>query len=407
MAQETQPVPAHDQKPTKAVNPLVSLVKDSSGFEKAIYAMLIFVPLAFIAEFANLGSILVFFASCLGITPLAKLMSTATEELAAKAGSGIGGLLNATFGNAVELIIAVFGLIQAQQDPKLLDVVKASITGSIIGNLLLVLGVSILLGGWKRNKQTFNAIGVRASSTLLTLAAIALIMPAVFAQTLIAPTTDAQRTDQQNLLESLSLGVAVILILSYGAQLIFSLRTHPHLYTGEEGLEDESRGWSVTGSLIVLVGATITVGFMAEFLVGSVESLTSTLGWTELFVGVILIAIVGNAAEYVSAVTAAMKNKMDLAIGVAVGATTQIATFVAPVLIFIGFFLGGNSKLNLIFSPFELVAVILAIVIVNLVVNDGESNWLEGAQLTAAYLIIAVAFFLHPALPPSFPLKGH
>ncbi len=405
MAQDTPPAqPAHAAK--GPVNPLVTVIKDSTGFEKAIYAMLIFVPLAFVAEFGGFNSTLVFFASCLGITPLAKLMSTATEELASKAGSGVGGLLNATFGNAVELIIAVLALLQAHDNPKLVDLVKASITGSIVGNLLLVLGLSILLGGWKRQKQTFNAVGTRASSTLLTLTAIALIMPAVFAQTLGTPANPQQQNSQQSLLENLSLGVAIILILSYIGQLIFTLRTHAHLFSNESEEAEESRGWSVTASLIVLVTATVTVGFMAEFLVGSVESLTSQLGWTELFVGVILIAIVGNAAEYVSAITAAMKNKMDLAIGVAVGASTQIAAFVAPVLIFIGFFLGGNSQLNLIFSPFELVAIILAIIIVNLVVSDGESNWLEGLQLTAAYLIIAVAFFLHPALPPNFNERG-
>jgi Ca2+:H+ antiporter len=390
---------------------MVSLIKDSNGFEKVIYAMLVFVPLAFVAEFAGFPPVLVFFTACLGIVPLAKIMGTATEELAVKAGQGIGGLLNGTFGNAVELIISVLALIRAQENPKLLEVVKASITGSIVGNLLFVLGLSIFFGGWKRNSQTFNATATRATNTLMSLTAIALIIPAVFAFTLNTPVTDVERLDQRNLLENLSLAVAVILILSYIAQLLFSLRTHAHLYRGnpaqpgEEG--EETLGWSVKASLGVLLVATVLVGFMAEFLVGSVESLTSQFGWTELFIGVILIAIIGNAAEHLTAVIVAMKNKMDLAIGIAVGSSTQVAAFVAPVLVFVGFFLGGPSQLNLVFSLFELIAIVLAIFIVNLVVNDGESNWLEGIQLLAAYLIIAIAFYLHPPLSSTLPIPGH
>lgn len=412
MAQETPSANLHPRTP---VNPIVSLIRDSNGFEKGLYCMLIFVPLAFVAEFAHFEPTLVFFAACLGIVPLAKIMGTATEELAHKAGQGIGGLLNATFGNAVELIIAILALIRAQENPKLLEVVKASITGSIIGNLLFVLGLAIFFGGRTRTKQTFNATATRATNTLMSLTAIALIIPAVFAYTLSTPINDVQRLDQRNLLENLSLAVAAILILSYVGQLVFSLRTHAHLYSGETGSgeavetehEDESHGWSVGSSLLVLLGATVLVGFMAEFLVGSVESLTSQFGWTELFIGVILIAIIGNAAEHLTAVLVAMKNKMDLAIGIAIGSSTQVAAFVAPVLVFIGFFLGGNSQLNLVFSLFELVAIILAIFMVNLIVNDGESNWLEGLQLLAAYLIIAIAFFLHPPLVSDLPIPGH
>jgi Ca2+:H+ antiporter len=411
MAQETPPASAKPGSASHApVNPIVSLIQDSNGFEKGIYALLIFIPVAFVAEFAGFPPVLVFFTACLGIVPLAKIMGTATEELAVKAGQGIGGLLNGTFGNAVELIIAVLALIRAQENPKLLEVVKASITGSIIGNLLFVLGLSILVGGWKRDKQTFNQTATRASNTLMSLTAIALIIPAVFAYTLTTPTSDAERLSQRNLLENLSLGVAAILILSYVAQLVFSLRTHAYLYTGDEAAhqqEEEGHGWSVRASLLVLLVATVLVGFMAEFLVGSVESLTSQFGWTELFIGVILIAIIGNAAEHLTAVIVAMKNKMDLAIGIAVGSSTQVAAFVAPILVFVGFFLGGNSQLNLVFSLFELIGIILAIFIVNLVVNDGESNWLEGIQLLAAYLIIAIAFFLHPPLASDLPIPGH
>ncbi len=409
MAQETTSTevqPGSHHRPQ--VNPIVSLIKDSNAFEKVIYCMLIFVPLAFVAEFGQFPPVLVFFSACLGIVPLAKIMGTATEELAVKAGQGIGGLLNATFGNAVELIIAILALIRAQENPKLLEVVKASITGSIVGNLLFVLGLALFFGGWKRNKQTFNATATRATNTLMSLTAIALIIPAGFAYTLSTPINDAQRLEQRSLLENLSLAVAVILVLSYIAQLIFSLRTHAHLYAGDSTQhEDEGHGWSVRSSLMVLLGATVLVGFMAEFLVGSVESLTAQFGWTELFIGVILIAIIGNAAEHLTAVLVAMKDKMDLAIGIAIGSSTQVAAFVAPVLVFIGFFLGGNSQLNLVFSLFELLAILVAIFMVNLIVNDGESNWVEGLQLLAAYLIIAIAFYLHPPLVSDLPIPGH
>lgn len=405
-AAEAMPGPHH----RPPVNPIVSLVKDSNGFEKILYSLLIFVPLAFVAELTHFPSVLVFFASCLAIVPLAKIMGTATEELATKAGQGIGGLLNATFGNAVELIIATLALIRAQENPKLLEVVKASITGSIMGNLLFVLGLAVFFGGWKRDRQTFNATAIRATNTLMSLTAIALIIPAGFAYTLTTPVNDAQRLDQRNLLENLSLAVAAILILSYIAQLIFSLRTHAHLYAGDPTLhaeEEEGHGWSVKASLGVLLVATVLVGFMAEFLVGSVESLTNQFGWTELFIGVILIAIIGNAAEHLTAVLVAIKNKMDLSLGIAIGSSTQVAAFVAPLLVFIGFFLGGNSQLNLVFSLFELIAIVVSIFMVNLIVNDGETNWVEGLQLLAAYLIIAIAFFLHPPLASDLPIPGH
>jgi Ca2+:H+ antiporter len=244
----------------------------------------------------------------------------------------------------------------------------------------------------------------------MSLTAIALIIPAGFAYTLTTPVNDAQRLDQRNLLENLSLAVAAILILSYIAQLIFSLRTHAHLYAGDPTLhaeEEEGHGWSVKASLGVLLVATVLVGFMAEFLVGSVESLTNQFGWTELFIGVILIAIIGNAAEHLTAVLVAIKNKMDLSLGIAIGSSTQVAAFVAPLLVFIGFFLGGTSQLNLVFSLFELIAIVVSIFMVNLIVNDGETNWVEGLQLLAAYLIIAIAFFLHPPLASDLPIPGH
>jgi Ca2+:H+ antiporter len=300
-------------------------------------------------------------------------------------GSGIGGLLNSTFGNATELIIAFFAL-----QAGLTEVVKASITGSIISNLLFVLGLAIVTGGAKREKQTFNSTATSASSSQMAVATTALVIPAVFAATTPATTGDS-------LVEYLSLGVAGVLLLSYAAQLIFTLRTHPQLYT-EQATEEVGGGelWPMRKSLLTLATCTIVIAFLSEFLVSGVAYLTSKLGWTELFVGVIIIALLGNAAENMTAVTVAMKNKMNLSMSIALGSSTQIALFVAPVLVFIGFFLGGRSQLTLLFQPFEIVAIVLAVMIVDRIARDGESNWFEGVQLLAVYIILAVAFFLHP-----------
>ncbi|PZS00571.1 MAG: calcium/proton exchanger [Candidatus Chloroheliales bacterium] len=353
--------------------------------EKILYTLLIFVPVAFVVGFTNAGGGLwVFFSSALAIVPMAKLLGTATEELAVRVGSGLGGLLNSTFGNATELIIAFFAL-----QAGLIDVVKASITGSIIGNLLFVLGLAVLTGGIKHEKQTFNAVAVSASSSQMGVATIALVIPAVFAFT----TPESLRG---GLVENLSLGVAGVLLLSYFAQLLFTLRTHPHLYT-EQAVEGVGgQAWPIRKSLLILAVCTIVIAFLSEFLVNGVEYLTSTLGWTELFVGVILIALIGNAAENMTAVTVAMKNKMNLSMSIAMGSSTQIALFVAPVLVFIGFFMGGSSELTLLFQPFEIAAIVMAVVIVDRIARDGESNWFEGVQLLAVYTIFAVAFFLHP-----------
>ena len=359
----------------------------ASAFQIAIYALLIFIPIAFVVRFVLHDQLWLFITSAAAIIPLAKILGTATEELALRVGSGIGGLLNATFGNAVEMIIAFFAL-----QAGLYEVVKASITGSIIGNVLFVLGLAIFLGGWGREKQEFNRTAAGVSSSQLILGTAGLLIPAAFAIT----TPTAELTTE--LREELSIGVAILLLLSYGAQLLFSLRTHKHLYADEE--EGELHGdlhgqaWSIRHSMIVLVLATVLVAFMAEFLVEGVEYLTVSLGFTELFVGVILVAIIGNAAEHMTAVIVAMKNKMDLAMSIAMGSTLQIALFVAPVLVLVGFFIG--RPLDLFFNLFELAAIGVTMLIVNSVANDGESNWFEGVQLLTAYAILAVAFFFHP-----------
>jgi Ca2+:H+ antiporter len=346
--------------------------------------LLVLVPVALIARVLSLPALVIFAISGLAIVPLAKWMGNATEELAVHVGPGIGGLLNATFGNATELIIAIFAL-----QAGLVNVVKASITGSIVGNLLFVLGLSLLLGGLKREKQEFNRTAISASASQLTLAVIGLLIPAAFYYTL-GTQDEARRTFLE---QELSLVVAALLIGSYVLGLIFSLRTHKHLYAGEEGEEEHGARWSVGKAVGILIGATLGVAVMSETLVASLEEAVKVLGWSELFVGVILIPVIGNAAEHLTAVTVAMKNKMDLSIGIAVGSSTQIALFVAPLLVFISLFF--TERMNLLFQPFELVVIGLAVFIVNLIAIDGESNWYEGVQLLLAYAIAAIAFFFH------------
>ncbi len=389
--------------------------KESNLPDKIFTCFLIFVPLAFVVNFLNLPPLLVFIVAALGVIPLAKVMSDSTEALAHHAGPSIGGLLNATFGNAVELIITLLALSSG-----LNEVVKASITGSIIGNILLVLGLSMFLGGLGREVQTFSRVGASASANQLTLAAIALIIPAAFTTSIGSAKTEQFK---DSLLLNLSLLVAVILLLCYGAQLIFFLRTHSHLSSegennpaktskkskeGEKGPDENKEPQSeenfdelasnkipsVKKALITLLVATIFVGIVSEILVGSIEPVTKSLGWTELFVGVIFLSIIGNASEYIAAITAAMKNKMNLSINITLGSSLQLVFFVVPVLVFFGLFTG--HPLNLRFEEFELVGILVAILIVKSVASDGESNWFEGFQLIGAYFIIAVAFFLHP-----------
>lgn len=350
---------------------------------KFLYALLIFVPIAVAAELLHWNPLIVFATSMLAIVPLAKAMGTATEEIALRTGPGIGGLLNATFGNATELIIAFFAL-----NAGLYKVVQASITGSIIGNILFVLGLSIFLGGWKFPTQTFNRTVAGLNTSMLILAVIGLIIPAGFVATSpsVAP----------GLLHQLSIVVSVFLIIAYIANLVFALRTHTDLYSGGEGQHDvhEAPTMKMGTAIGLLLGSTIAVAFMAEFLVGSITHVTETLGWSEMFIGVILVPIIGNAAEHLTAVTVALKNKMDLSLGIAIGSTTQIALLIAPVLVLTGAAIG--KPLTLGFDHFEVLAVVMAVAIANFITLDGESNWLEGLMLLITYAILAVAFFFHP-----------
>jgi Ca2+:H+ antiporter len=347
--------------------------------DKFFKFLLIFVPVAAIGYFLHLPSIYLFLLSALAIVPLAKFIGEATEELTVYTGPAVGGFLNATFGNATELIIGILALRAG-----LSEVVKASITGSIIGNLLLVLGTAIFLGGRNREKQVFNATASKASGSTLLLAVVALVIPAIFLQT--APSVSPY------VVEKLSVVVSIFLIIAYGASLLFSLHTHKHLYT--QDVAQEEAKWSKTKSIFILFISTITVAFMSEILVGSIEPLVASFGWSELFIGVIFVAIIGNAAEHTSAITMAIKNKMDLALQVSIGSATQIAMFVAPALVLISLFF--QEKMSLVFNMFELVSIILSVFIVNSIIEDGESSWFEGLQLLMAYLIIAVAFFFHP-----------
>lgn len=362
----------------------MALLVDQMKFkpETILNVFLIFIPLPILGKALGFDAVFVFITACLGIIPLAGLMGKATEYLGDRVGTAWGGLLNATFGNACELIIAFAGLRAG-----LIDVVKASITGSIIGNILLVLGASMLAGGLKYETQTFNRTAAMTSATLLALAAISLVVPAVFhfAASHVSPANEAR----------LALAISCIQITTYLLSLIFSLKTHKNLYVSNVGEEGEEAigvtGWGVRKSIGILAGSTILVAILSEYMVGAVESAAKTLGITQLFVGIILVAIVGNAAEHSTAVLMAMRNKMDLAINIALGSGSQIALFVAPIIVFTSFLIG--KPMNLWFSEFEVLSVVVSVIILSFVATDGECNWLEGVQLLAVYFILAAAFF--------------
>lgn len=374
---------------------LRSLLKPSLNW------LLVFVPVAFVFRFVPglENPTVLFICSCLAIIPLAGWMGRATEHLAEHLGQGVGGLLNATFGNAAELIIALFALSKG-----LTGVVKASITGSIIGNILLVLGLSFVVGGVKHSKQQFNRTAASISATALTLAAIALIIPTIFhiaaAQ---VPVAQGGWTLLQE--QNLSLAIAIVLFLTYGATMVFTLVTHKSLFTGH-GSHDAGEGdakheatWSIRRSVGVLVVATAFVALVSEFLVGAVEGARETLGLTEVFVGVIIVAIIGNAAEHSSAILLAARNKMDITIGIAVGSSLQIALLIAPLLIFASYLFG--TPMDLEFTLPEVIAVAASILIVEQISGDGESNWVEGVQLLSVYAVLAILFYFLPDVHPA------
>ncbi len=342
------------------------------------------IPLAALAEVFEWGEVWVFALSALGVIPMAKLIGSSTESLAAYTGPRVGGLLNATLGNAAELIITIIAIRAG-----LLELVKASITGSILGNLLLVLGMSMVVGGLRNGWQRFNQRHASNNAILLTLSVIALVIPSLLSH-YIGPDTSIK-------VEALSLGVAGVMILLYALGLIFSYRSQAHpLETPLQEAEvvHHAPHWSLRVSLVVLVVATAGVAYASELLVGAVELVVERLGVSEFFLGVILIPIIGNVAEHLVAVQVAFQNKMDLSVEISLASSLQIALFVAPVLVFVSLFIG--NPLTLIFNQFELIALIAGVLIAALVSSDGESNWLEGVELLAIYLILGLAFYLIP-----------
>lgn len=351
--------------------------------ENPIDILLLAIPLAFLAEIAHWGELWVFGLSALGVVPLARYIGKSTEALAHYTGPRLGGLLNATLGNAAELIITIFAIKEG-----LLELVKASITGSILGNLLLVLGMSMVFGGLRHGVQSFNRQQASNNAILLALAVVALVVPSLFSHS-IGPDDSLQ-------VEALSLGVAGIMILLYGLGLFFSFRSHRSKPDADNPAPspDEQVLWSIRTALVVLMVSTVGVAYMSELLVGAVEPVVEGLGISEFFLGIILIPIIGNVAEHLVAVQVAGQNKMDLSVEISVASSLQIALFVAPILVFISLIMG--NPLTLVFNQFELIALIAGVMLAALVSADGESNWLEGAELLAVYAILGLAFFLLP-----------
>ncbi|HEX5635329.1 MAG TPA: calcium/proton exchanger [Gemmatimonadales bacterium] len=348
--------------------------------------LLVFVPVAVALEHLAPGRPLwIFAASALAIVPLAGWMGHATEHLAARMGEGVGGLLNATFGNAAELIIALVALRAG-----LHDVVRASLAGSIVGNILLVLGAAMLAGGLRhRPEQHFNAAGARSQATMLTLAAIALVMPAAFQRLVALPTPP-----------SLSLWISLVLIVVYATNLVFSLGTHRALFTGShaEGEGAHAAMWSAGRAGLVLAAATAAIAWMSEILVGALEPATHALHLNQVFVGVFVVAILGNAAEHATAVSAALKDRMDLSLSIAIGSSVQVALFVAPVLVLLSYAV-GPAPMDLAFRGGLVLAVLLSVLITGQVAGDGRSDWLKGVQLLAVYVILGLTYFFAPAPP--------
>jgi Ca2+:H+ antiporter len=343
--------------------------------------LLVLVPVSVVLDLAGGNELLIFLTSAGAILPLAGLIGRSTEQLALHTGPRVGGLINATFGNVTELVIAFFLIMDDKT-----EIVKASLTGSIIGNLLLVLGLSFLVGGIKHEEQTYNARAASVHATSLVLAVTGLLMPALFVHGS-GHETFAQR-------EVVSATVAVVLIALYAAALIFTLVTHEHLFRTPS--PDEHAEWSKGMAIGVLLAATAVVALEAEFLVGSLEPALADLGLSELFVGLIVIPIIGNAAEHSSAIRFALHDKVDITLEIAIGSSTQIALFVAPALVFISLFVG--HPMDFVFSTFEVAAVGLSTILVFMISSDGRSNWLEGAQLTGAYVIMAISFYFVGAL---------
>ena len=351
---------------------------------KGIRLLLLFFPVAVVAELLHWGDLIVFASAALAIVPIAGLLGEATESLAERTGPQIGGLLNASLGNAAELIITVVAINAGK-----IALVKASIIGSILGNLLFVLGLSLLLGGIKQGTQKFDRNRVSIDATLVILAAIAISIPSLFNE-LIEP--NVQRV------ETLSLATAVVVLGIYVLSILYTLRQPQNHHAHGTGIEPTHTGprWGIGRAVVIMGVAVAGLAVMSEFLVGSLETVTATFGLSEFFVGIILVPIIGNVAEHLVAVQVAMKNQMDLSLSIALGSSLQIALFVAPLLVFLSLFLGNPMTLE--FNHPEILAMVAASIIAALVAIDGRSNWLEGAMLIAVYLILGIGFFFLPAM---------
>ena len=349
--------------------------------ERLLSALLVFVVLAPLARWLRWGDVAVFACAGLAIVPLAGLMGESTEKLAERFGAGVGGLLNATFGNAAELIIAIVALRAG-----LVELVKASITGSILGNLLLILGLALIAGGTNRTELRFNRTNAGMSAGMLALSVVALVFPALFHS--VHPEASARLSELH-----MSEAVALILIVTYGLSLLFTLRTHRALFGGDPH-PLQAPAWSVGKAVLVLGLATVGVAVESELLVHAATEATEALGLSEMFLGLIVIPIIGNAAEHAAAVVLSRKGQIDLGLQIALGSSTQVALLVAPLLVFVGVLLG--TDMNLVFTPFEVIALGLATVVTAIITLDGESHWFEGVQLLAVYAMVAVgAFFLN------------
>jgi Ca2+:H+ antiporter len=350
--------------------------------------LLVFVPIAAGLHYLRPDAhTWIFITAAVAIIPLAGWLGRATEHIAEKTGEGIGGLLNATFGNAAEMIIAIMAMQRG-----LHDVVKASLTGSIIGNILLVMGAAILSGGLKFKVQKFNIQAARSQATMLALAVVALVVPAAF-HYLSGPAGVVKEFN-------LSFDISIVLLTTYALSLVFSLRTHKQLFSGQaaeaaQAEDDPKHSWSMGKSVAVLAGATALIAWVSEMLVASVDAAARDFGMSTIFVGVIIVAIVGNAAEHSTAILVALKNRMDLSIAIAVGSSVQVALFVAPVLVLLSYVIGPRP-MDLVFTPAEVLAVGLSVAVTTQIAGDGESNWLEGVQLLAVYIILAIVFFFLP-----------
>jgi Ca2+:H+ antiporter len=356
---------------------------------RPIYYLNAFAPAAVALKLGHASAPLVFFASSLAVVPAAAMMSSATEQLSARSGPGIAGLLNVTFGNAPELIIAFFALLDGLQ-----EVVKATLVGSIIGNSLLVLGAAMLAGGWRRTRQTFDRTAAQNHSGLLLVTVTALMLPAVLA--LVSgrglPVVGQTRHSFGSHLEHLSLAISVVMIVIYLAGLFFSLRTHRDLFSPPHEKQIDEDTPSVGRSVVTLALAGVLVGVMSELLVGSIEHASRDIGLSQFFVGAFVVAIVGNAAEHYVAVVVAAKDKMDLAVNIAIGSSAQVGLFVAPVLVILSFAF-GPVPMALVFNGYELAALIFAVLISTTLIADGESTWFEGVQLLGVYGLLGLVFY--------------